>query len=106
MNETVSYTATNNWKQGYIQVVKKDAETDKIVKKAGTQFDIYNSENNKITTIETNSEGIAKSGSLDYGTYYIEESKEPDGYTIKVEVSENIGVVENGQTYEIVVSNN
>lgn len=105
-NETVSYTATNNWKQGYIQVVKKDAETGKVVKKAGTQFDIYNSNNEKITTIETNSEGIAKSGSLDYGTYYIKESKAPNGYTIKVEVSENVGVAENGQTYEIVVSNN
>ena len=105
-NETASYTATNNWKQGYIQVVKKDAETGKIVKKAGTQFDIYNSSNQKIATIETNTNGIAKSGLLDYGNYYVKETKAPNGYTIKVEVSENVGVVENGKTYEIVVSNN
>ncbi len=105
-NKTVSYTATNNWKQGYIQVVKKDAETGKVVKKAGTQFDIYNSNNEKITTIETNSEGVAKSGLLDYGNYYVKEAQAPNGYTIKVEVSENVGVVENGNTYEIVVSNN
>ena len=26
-NETLSFIATNNWKQGYIQVVKKDADT-------------------------------------------------------------------------------
>lgn len=103
--ETASYTKTNNWKQGYIKVTKKDAETGKVVKKAGTVFDIYNSNNQKITSITTNENGIATSGLLDYNTYYVKESTAPDKYTVKVEVSDNIGVVENGKTYEITISN-
>ena len=103
--DTVSYTKTNNWKQGYIRVTKKDAETGKVVKKAGTVFDIYNSNNQKVTSITTNTNGVATSGLLDYGNYLVKESTAPDKYTIKVEVSDNIGVVENGKTYEITISN-
>lgn len=103
--KTTTYEAINNWKQGKIQVVKKDAESNKVVKKAGTTFDIYNTDNVKITSITTNENGIAISGLLDYGTYYVKEQKAPEKYTIKVEVSENIGVVENGKTYEISVLN-
>lgn len=104
-NETTSYVATNNWKQGYIKVVKKDAESGKVVKQAGVVFDIYNSSNQKVTSITTNENGVATSTLLDYGTYYVKENKAPNKYTIKVEVSENIGVVENGKTYEISVLN-
>lgn len=103
--KTATYQATNNWKQGKIQVVKKDAESNKVVKKAGTVFDIYNTNNVKLTSITTNEKGVAISGLLDYGTYYVKEQKSPNKYTIKVEVSENIGVVENGKTYEISVLN-
>ena len=103
--ETTSFVATNNWKQGKIKVVKKDAETNKIVQKAGTIFDIYNSSNQKVTSITTNENGVAISGLLDYGTYFVKENTAPNKYTIKVEVSENIGVVENGKVYEISVLN-
>ena len=104
-NDTVTFTATNNWKQGYIQVVKKDVITGKTVMKAGTVFEVYNSSNTKVDTITTNEKGIATSKLLDYGTYYVKESKAADGYTLKVEVSANVGVVENGKTYQITVSN-
>lgn len=100
-----TYEATNNWKQGKIQVVKKDTESNKVVKKAGTIFDIYNTNNVKVTSITTNENGVAISGLLDYGTYYVKEQKAPSKYTIKVEVSENIGVIENEKTYEISVLN-
>lgn len=103
--KTTSYQATNNWKQGKIKVVKKDSESNKVVQKTGTVFDIYNSDNTKVTSITTNNEGIAISGLLDYGTYYVKESKAPNKYTVKVQVSENIGVVENGKIYEISVLN-
>ena len=104
--ETVSFTNTNNWKQGYIKVVKKDAETGKVVKQAGTVFDIYNTNNEKVTSITTNENGVAISNLLDYGTYSVKESKAPNKYTVKVELSEKIGVIENGKTYEISVLNN
>ena len=103
--QTVTFTDINDWKQGYIKVVKKDAETGKVVKKSGAIFDIYNSNNQKITSITTNENGVAVSGLLDYGTYYVKESTAPDKYTIRVEVSNNIGVVEDGKTYEISISN-
>lgn len=105
VNETISYEATNNWKQGYIKVVKKDVESGKVVKQAGVVFDIYNSNNQKVTSITTNENGVATSTLLDYGTYYVKENKAPNKYTIKVEVSENVGVVENGKTYEISILN-
>lgn len=104
-NQTASFTATNNWKQGYIQVTKKDADTGKVVTKAGTVFEIYDSNNQKVTTITTNESGVATSGLLDYGTYYVKEATAPQSYTVKVQVSDNVGVVENGKTYEITVSN-
>lgn len=104
-NETTSYTATNNWKQGYIKVVKKDVESGKVVKQAGVVFDIYNSSNQKVTSIITNANGVATSTLLDYGTYYVKESKAPNKYTVRVEVSENVGVIENGKTYEVTVLN-
>lgn len=105
VNETISYEATNNWKQGYIKVVKKDVESGKVVKQAGVVFDIYNSNNQKVTSITTNENGVATSTLLDYGTYYVKENKAPNKYTVKVEVSENVGVVENGKTYEISILN-
>ena len=105
VNETTSYEATNNWKQGYIKVVKKDVESGKVVKQAGVVFDIYNSNNQKVTSITTNENGVATSTLLDYGTYYVKENKAPNKYTIKVEVSENVGVVENGKIYEISILN-
>jgi len=105
-NETIGFTATNQWKQGIIKVIKKDAETGKVVKKEGTVFDIYNSNNTKVTSITTNNEGVATSGLLDYGYYSVKESKAPNGYTINVEVSDKVGVIENGKTYEVTISNN
>ena len=104
-NETASFTDINDWKQGYIRVTKKDAETGKVIKKAGTVFDIYNSNNQKVTSITTNANGIATSSLLDYNTYFVKESTAPDKYTIKVEVSDNVGVVENGKIYEVTISN-
>ncbi len=105
-SETTIYEAKNDWKQGYLRVAKKDKETGKVVKQEGVVFDIYNSSNTKITSITTNSEGIATSGLLDYGTYYVKETKAPDKYTIKVEVSDTIGIVEDGKVYEISIFNN
>lgn len=104
-SQTTQFVATNNWKQGYIKVIKKDIETGKVVAKEGTIFDIYNSNNQKVTSITTNNNGVAMSGLLDYGTYHIKEQKAPNKYVINVTVSDNIGVVENGRTYEIIVLN-
>lgn len=104
-NETVYFSATNDWKQGKIQVVKKDAETGETVKKAGTQFDILNTSNQVVQTITTNSEGVAISDFLDYGTYKVKEKTAPNGYTVNVSESNPIAVVVNNQTYTVDISN-
>ena len=104
-NETVYFSATNDWKQGKIQVVKKDAETGEVVKKAGTQFDILNANNQVVATITTNSEGVALSDFLDYGTYTVREKTAPDGYTVNVSETNPIAVIENNQTYTVDIFN-
>ena len=104
-NNTAFYTVINDWKQGTIEVVKKDADTGKIIMKAGTVFEVYNAANVKVDTITTDATGVATSNLLDYGTYYVKEAKAPDKYTLQVEISGNVGVVENGKTYQITVSN-
>ena len=79
--QTASFTQTNDWKQGYIQVVKKDQKTGEIVKQSGTKFEVL-SGNQVVATISTNNEGIAKTGLLDYGTYTIREKEAPQNYVI------------------------
>jgi len=101
--ETITYTQTNQWKQGYIRIVKKDAESGKTIKKAGTVFDVYNDKHQKIETIETDHQGVAQSSLLDYGIYYVREIKAPLDYMIQVQVSENVSIIENQKIYDIVV---
>lgn len=83
---TTSYSAdgltvTNTRKYGKILLVK-DNEGSKI---AGTQFGIYSNSTctNLVSTITTDGQGVARSGKLEYGTYYVKETKAIDGYTIK-----------------------
>ena len=100
-NDVSSFTATNDWKQGYIQVTKKDAKTGQVVKKAGTEFEIVQG-TKVIETISTNENGIAKSGLLDYGTYIVREKKEPANYVIATLVQEQ-SITQNGKTYDITI---
>lgn len=98
-NKTVTYTATNQWKQGYIQVTKKDDKTKEVVKKAGTQFEIL-SGSTVVATITTDTTGIAKSGLLDYGTYTIREKTNPENYVI-VTTTASTSILEDGKTYAL-----
>lgn len=102
-NKTATYTAVNDWKQAYIQVTKKDEKTKQVVKKAGTVFEVLSGDK-VIETITTNSDGIAKTGLLDYGTYVIREKKEPANYTIAT-LTEKQSVTENNKVYEIDIFN-
>ena len=101
--EMVDFTQTNNWKQGYIEVTKKDKKTSQTVKKAGIKFEVL-SGNQVIATITTNVEGKAKTGLIDYGTYTIREKEAPQNYVIAT-LTQNQGVTENGKTYSVEVYN-
>lgn len=101
--ETVTFTQTNNWKQGYIEVTKYDKKTNQIVKKSGTQFEILKG-STVVSTITTNANGVAKSGLLDYDTYTVREKSAPQNYVIAT-LTQNQDVVENNKTYSIKVYN-
>ncbi len=102
-SQTVSFTATNEWKQSYIQVVKKDKKTGEVVKKAGTEFEILKN-GQVISTITTNNEGIAKSGALDYSAYTVREKLAPQNYII-ADITHNADLNEHGKTYEFEIFN-
>ncbi len=90
-------------KKGYIQVVKRDKDTGKIIKREGAKFEIlFNG--NVIATITTNSEGVAKSGLLPYAHYEIRESQAPYNYIITTEI-QGIDVHENEKVYELNIYN-
>ena len=101
--ETVNFTQTNNWKQGYIEVTKKDKKTSQTVKKAGIKFEVL-SGSQVVATISTNSNGVAKTGLVDYGTYTVREKEAPQNYVITT-LTQNQGVTENGKTYSVDVYN-
>lgn len=102
-DKTTTFTQMNQWKQGYIQVTKYDKKTNQVVQQAGVEFDILK-DDQWIETISTNSNGIAKSGLLDYGTYTIREKKAPQNYVIAT-LTESQFVEENGKIYEIAIYN-
>ncbi len=102
-DQTITYTATNDWKQAYIQVTKKDLKTKQVVKKAGTVFEVLFGDK-VVETITTGTNGIAKTGLLDYGTYIIREKKEPANYTIAT-LTEKQSIKENDFVYSIDIFN-
>ena len=81
-NKTASFELCNEWKQGQIQVIKKDALTHENVKREGIVFDIYDQVGHKVSSMKTNDEGIALSSLLNYGNYIVKESQQVDGYIV------------------------
>lgn len=103
-SDTVTFTANNSYKKGYIQVIKKDIDSGKTVVASNTTFDIHKQDGSIIGTITTNKQGVATSEILRYGDYYLTEKTAPTGY---VQSSEKIQyqVREDGKTYEASFSN-
>ena len=67
-------------------VVKKVAESNTDIVLRGAEFGIYTdkscSEDSRIGYIVTGDKGIGKSEKLPYGTYYLKETKAPEGYQL------------------------
>jgi len=62
-----------------ITIEKKYGNTNSLMAEANISFDIYNSNNEKISTITTNNLGIA-SITLPYGTYTLKQVNTTEGY--------------------------
>ncbi len=102
--QRIEVTGSDKPIEGYIQVLKRDAESGKTVVKANTTFSVYKSDDTYVTDITTNNNGIAKSDLLRYGGYYLIEKTAPDGYTHSDEKLV-YNITEDGKTYEAVLSN-
>lgn len=75
----VTIHAVNKLKQGYIEVLKKDAESGKAL--AGAEFTVYDLSGRELTKLPpTDENGYARSGLLDYGTVVVKETKAPGNY--------------------------
>ena len=102
--QRIEVTGSDKPIEGYIQVLKRDAESGKTVVKANTTFSVYKSDNTYVTDITTNNNGLAKTDLLRYGGYYLVEKTAPDGYTHSDEKLV-YNITEDGKTYEAVLSN-
>lgn len=69
----------NSLIQGSVEIYKVDQDGNPL---EGVEFTIYDSTDNEVDTIITDAEGHGVSGLLDYGDYYITETKALDGYAM------------------------
>ena len=87
------YNILNNKLSAYVEIVKKDAETGKIIKLADTSFKILNTDTNQfvsqyvggkvLDTFKTDETGKTQTYlKLEAGNYKIVEIKTPKGYLI------------------------
>ncbi len=92
-NKVVEVQVENAKELGSLQVIKKDAESGKVLE--GAEFRLKN-ENGQVVgeTKTTNKDGVVKFENLVPGKYTLEETKAPEGYKA-VEVTVEVNVVAN-----------
>lgn len=96
---------TNSLLKGKIKVIKTDGETNTPL--AGAVFGVFKKDNTKVTEITTGADGTAVTGDLEFGEYYLQETKAPAGYLVNgnkfpVSIEENARVYEVGVTNQII----
>jgi len=98
-------TIDNKLARGTIQVRKIDT-LDETKKLENVGFNISANENMKdiITTVKTNSEGIAIFNNLELGTYYIQESEQINGYTFNDTIYQ-VEIKQDGDNFTITCEN-
>ncbi|PFK34025.1 peptidase [Bacillus cereus] len=89
-NKVVQVQVENAKELGSLQVIKKDAESGKVLE--GAEFKLKNEAGQVVgETKTTNKDGVVKFESLVPGKYTLEEMKAPEGYkTLEVTVEVNV----------------
>lgn len=73
----------NVQKYGKVRITKHDESSDKVVQRAGIEYEIYNATDNAlVSTITSDESGAAESGLLLFGDYYYVEKQAPDKYLV------------------------
>lgn len=96
--KTYSYILRNDTVDAPLSVQKVDKETGKVIPIAGAQFQILDEDKNPITmkvhyptpmeidTFETDANGsFTLPEKLEHGSYYLHETKAPEGYLLGIE---------------------
>ena len=96
--KTYSYILRNDTVDAPLSVQKVDKETGKVIPIAGVQFQILDEDKNPITmevhyptpmeidTFETDANGsFTLPEKLEHGSYYLHETKAPEGYLLGIE---------------------
>ncbi len=97
--ETVEFI---NEPQGFLKIIKTDADTGDAL--AGAEFSLANNEDfTDAITLTTAADGTVTSAALVPGTWYVRETKAPEGYELDDTV--RTVMVELGQTAEVALTN-
>ncbi|PGZ98055.1 hypothetical protein COE65_30155, partial [Bacillus sp. AFS051223] len=92
-NKVVQVQVENAKELGSLQVIKKDAESGKVLE--GAEFKLKNEAGQVVgETKTTNKDGVVKFENLVPGKYMLEETKAPEGYKV-LEVTVEVNVVAN-----------
>ncbi|HGA1023503.1 TPA: SpaA isopeptide-forming pilin-related protein [Bacillus cereus] len=92
-NKVVEVQIENAKELGSLQIIKKDAESGKVL--AGAEFKLKNEAGQIVGEAKTtNKDGVVKFESLVPGKYTLEETKAPEGYKA-LEVTVEVNVVAN-----------
>ncbi|OAK46381.1 SpaA isopeptide-forming pilin-related protein [Bacillus wiedmannii] len=92
-NKVVQVQVENAKELGSLQVIKKDAESGKVLE--GAEFKLKNETGQVVGEAKTtNKDGIVKFENLVPGKYTLEETKAPEGYKA-IEVTVEVNVVAN-----------
>ncbi|WP_249709100.1 SpaA isopeptide-forming pilin-related protein, partial [Bacillus cereus] len=101
-NKVVQVQVENAKELGSLQVIKKDAESGKVLE--GAEFKLKNEAGQVVgETKTTNKDGIVKFENLVPGKYTLEETKAPEGYKA-VEVTVEVNVVANEVVKQVVTN--
>ncbi|XZI52493.1 SpaA isopeptide-forming pilin-related protein [Clostridium perfringens] len=101
--KTIEITHTNKIIKGKVAVKKTDSEIADL-NLEGAEFTIYDKNDNEVDKLITDQNGYDESKDLNYGDYYMKETKAPVGYKISDKVYD-IQIREDKKVYTFDVPN-